>query len=232
MGQHVRLPIEKADPSKIDPQAMLGIVTAVAEQGTYTLVWDFLKALPKVENTSAFLLDSMGMYSGGIVGPVKSILKKKGFKALVAKEIKMPNIFYKKRKTPDKDIHIREKGLLHIHRFARDVISGKKHWFDIPVYSYLMSLISKSHILKDFYQKIIPVTFKDSKCIRCDVCVQLCPVNHLTRVNNDIPQGIGRSCIHCQRCYSYCPTEAISIGSEKNIPYRAFKTKEFLELIK
>jgi len=232
-GRDVRLlPIENSNPLDIDPEAVLGIVTAVAEQGTYTLVWDFLNNLPQVQGTGAFLLDSMGMYSGGILWPVRKILKKKGFKTLAAKEILMPSIFYKKKSRPAKEALMKDKGIRSVHKFAEKLLNNKGMWFDIPFYSSLLSLISKSEKMKEYYQKIIPVTFNEEKCTRCDLCVKLCPVSHITREGDKIPVGSNGTCIHCQRCYAYCPVEAITIGSKKNVPYRALKAGDFLKEIK
>ncbi|MCK5199144.1 MAG: EFR1 family ferrodoxin [Spirochaetales bacterium] len=231
-GREVRLlPIENSNPIDIDREAILGIVTAVAEQGTYTLVWDFLNGLPHVHGTGAFLLDSMGMYSGGILWPVKKILKKKGFKTLAAKEILMPNIFYKKKNRSEKEALMKEKGIRNVHKFAGDLLNNKGMWFDIPNYSSLLSLVSKSEKMKKYYQKIIPVTFNEEKCTRCDLCVKLCPVSHITREGDEAPVGSGGTCIHCQRCYAYCPVEAITIGNIKNVPYRALKAGDFLKEI-
>jgi ferredoxin len=229
-GKEVRLlPIEQTKPEDIDPEAMLGIVTAVAEQGTYILVWEFLQKLPRVDGTKTFLLDSMGYYSGGIVGPVKKILKRKGYNPFHAKEIIMPNIFYKKKKSPVKDELIRNKGLKKLEIFADKIIQERGLWIDIPFYSAAMSLVSRSHRMKNLYRKIIPVTFHDEKCTRCDLCVKLCPVGHISRVEDNAPVGTGETCIHCQRCYAYCPSNAITIGNEKNVPYRALKVKVFQE---
>lgn len=226
------LPIENSNPKLIDPKAMIGFVVPVAEQGSYLLVWDFLNGLPEVKGTRTFLIDSLGYYSGGILGPVKKILKKKGFKTVAAKEIIMPNIFYKMKSRPKKEAIKRKKGIQKVHLFADRLLENKEHWFDIPIYSTLMGLVSKSKKLNKFYQKIIPITFNEEKCTRCDLCVQLCPVNHISRERDNAPIGSGDSCIHCQRCYAYCPAQAISIGNQKVVPYKALKVTEILKQIK
>jgi len=221
-GKDVRfLPIENAKPEKIDPEAVLGIVAAVAEQGTFSIVWKFLDSLPDVKGTGAFFLDSLGYYSGGILGPVKKILKNKGFNALGAKEVLMPNNFYKKKSKPEKEQLLRDKGIKQVYKFADKILNNKGVWFDIPVYSTLMSLLSTSDKADSFYRKVIPVTINETKCTSCNLCVDLCPVGHLSRIEGGIPSVTGGTCIHCLRCYAYCPVQAITIGNKKNIPYHA-----------
>ena len=59
----------------------MGLVIPVADQGTFPLVWDFINHMPETDNhTGVFLVDTMGYYSGGIIGPVGKILKKKALK--------------------------------------------------------------------------------------------------------------------------------------------------------
>ncbi len=221
-GRTVRLlAIEKSKPENIDPDAMLGIVVAVAEQGTYRNVWNFLENLPEVNGTKSFLLDSLGYYSGGILGPVKKILKRKGFKTIAAKEIIMPNNFYKKRSKPEKELIKREKGMKKVAIFADRLISGKGYWFDIPVYSTLISLFSRSDTIDKFYQRLLPVVFHDDKCTRCNICVKICPSNHINRTGENAPENTNYKCLHCLRCFGYCPVKAITIGNKNNVPYHA-----------
>ncbi len=225
------LPIEKSNPQDIDPHAVLGIMTAVAEQGTYSLVWDFLEALPQVAGTGAFLLDSLGAYSGGILGPVKKILRNKGFHPLGAKEILMPNISFKRRCNEEREGVIRSKGVKKVHQFADKLIQGRTIWIDIPFYSRFISFFSRSPRMNALYKKLITVRFHEERCIKCNLCVKLCPVDCITREGNEIPIRSPGSCLLCQRCFAYCPSKAITFGSNKNLPYQAFETGDFLKLI-
>ena len=48
------------------------------------------------------------------------------------------------------------------------------------------------------------------KCVGCEKCEALCPLNNITLVN-DKPVW-GRECTHCMACICYCPTSAIEYG--------------------
>ena len=133
-------PLEIMECGDIIKDTTIGIIIPVAMQGTFPLVWDFLRDLPIVDNTELFLVDTLGTYSGGIKGPVKKIVKKKGFKPIGAVEIKMPNLFLKKK--PNKnDKNKIEKALTNINVFCEKLDVNKAHWHDIAGYSTLLSTI-------------------------------------------------------------------------------------------
>ena len=46
------------------------------------------------------------------------------------------------------------------------------------------------------------------KCIRCGLCVAICPTEFIT-MGNEGPQGTGENCIACGHCVAVCPWEAL-----------------------
>jgi hypothetical protein len=69
----------------------------VAAQGTYPFVWDFIKSLPQANSTPIFMVDTLAMYSGGIVGPVKKLLKIRDTFQSEQKKYACPTIFFQGR---------------------------------------------------------------------------------------------------------------------------------------
>jgi NAD-dependent dihydropyrimidine dehydrogenase PreA subunit len=55
----------------------------------------------------------------------------------------------------------------------------------------------------------------DSQCIRCDICVRVCPTNVFDAVADGAPV-IARQedCQTCFMCELYCPTEALFVAPE------------------
>lgn len=55
----------------------------------------------------------------------------------------------------------------------------------------------------------------DSRCVRCDICVRVCPTNVFDRVPGKAPV-IARQedCQTCFMCELYCPTEALFVAPE------------------
>lgn len=47
------------------------------------------------------------------------------------------------------------------------------------------------------------------KCTRCGFCVQVCPVNIISRDDNQWPQTTGENCIACGHCVAICPKGAL-----------------------
>ena len=89
--------IEKSKPQEINTEHTIGLAFPVACQSTYPFVWDFIRNMPEVKGAGVFMVDTMLAYSGAIVGPVKSVLRKKGYSPIGAREILMPsNVVFKK----------------------------------------------------------------------------------------------------------------------------------------
>lgn len=233
LGYTVKLfPLEKTDPSRIAIPAVVGFVVPVAGQGTYPLVWDFIHNLPYVDGLPCFLVDTLGLYSGGILGPIKSMVRKKGFVPIAATEILMPNVFQKRRNAPEKEAALVEKGKRKARKFCNDLISGKGKWVDIPAYSWFLSLFYRSKKLVAFYRKMFPLAINPDVCKRCGLCVKLCPVGHLSMTADKSVPKQGHTCILCHRCFVYCPSKAITIGDKKAIAYHAISIRELLSNLK
>jgi ferredoxin len=49
----------------------------------------------------------------------------------------------------------------------------------------------------------------NDSCTRCNICVDICPMNNFENQNNKVI--IKRNCISCYRCINKCPQKAISV---------------------
>jgi NAD(P)H-quinone oxidoreductase subunit I len=81
------------------------------------------------------------------------------------------------------------------------------------------------------YQKLIPserfrgrIHFEFDKCISCEVCVRVCPIN-LPVVDWEMNKAMKKKelksysidfgvCIFCANCVEYCPTNCLSVTEE------------------
>ena len=225
--------IENTAPSTIDLNRTLGLAIPVAEQGTYPFIWNFIKNLPSpsdqsIKNADAFMVDTLMIYSGGIKGPVKKILKKKGFNFLGAKEIIMPNNLMKLKNQPEKDIAKIKKGEESAENFARKLITGKAVWRDIPFYSDMMSIFSKMDSTWNMFRNNFPLKVDNNICTRCRLCERICPVQSWTFNKDKNEMEWSKSdCIYCLRCFSYCPVEAINYGKKNYLRHKALTAGVF-----
>jgi len=219
-------PMETANPAAIDTAANIGLVVAVAAQGTYPLVWDFINALPVVKGTPCFLVDTLAVYSGGILGPVKNIIRRKGFSPLAAAEIIMPNNFQRRKNNLQEDMKKIENGKQKARDFCDKLVKGQGHWWDMPGYSWLMSLFYRSMRSVSVIRKWFPFNIDPEKCTHCGICTKLCPVGNLTMQSKQQIPKQGSACFLCHRCFAYCPAHAICIGNKQALAYHALPLKE------
>jgi ferredoxin len=213
-GYHCTLsPITRTAVVQAAADTATGIVVPVAVQGTFPIVWNFLKNLPDGKGSEVFLVDTLEKYSGGIKGPVKKILKKKGYKPVGAVELLMPNFFMAKTEDADKKQKI-EKSVQQLASFIDSLETGTAEWEDIPLYSDIMSSFFRSKMLAKLWTKIFKKNIAGT-CINCGTCVRICPQD-CADVNSRHIDVKSDKCILCQRCMEYCPVNAIGMG---NIPF-------------
>lgn len=222
--------IENSNHEDINLNHIIGLGFPIAELSTYEFVWDFINALPQTNGTEIFMVDTLGGFSGGIVGPVKKIVEKKGYKPIGACEIIMPpNIFYiQDEETCKKKIR---KGLIKAEKYAKALIKGKAKWGRIPVLSdtvYYTSLLGLKVTETNLNQKLLYLHPDKEKCNKCGTCVDLCPINNIRMEDSEYPKNL-MHCQYCLRCVSFCPKRAIKCPiNYKGKTYRAIKAKELL----
>lgn len=227
-GHEVNLKrIENSMSDDVNTDCTIGLGFPVAIMSTYDLVWKFINQLPDVDGTEIFMVDTLGGYSGGIVGPLKSILESKGYKTIGACEIIMPlNIFYIQDKTTNTEKV--EKGLLKAENYALSLVNNESNWGHFPVVPDIMKFISKIGIrltATTAHQKILKFKVDKSRCDKCGICRDICPTNN---IKMDEYPSIGNSCEYCMRCVSMCPFNAmVSIFTYHGKTYSAVKPKEF-----
>lgn len=213
---HVELhPLEKTDPREISRSGTIGLFVPVAGQGTFPNVWEFLQALPDAEGTPFFLVDTMGYYSGGIKGPVKKIISRKGYRPAGALELVMPNTFLKKKTVVEKEKKIVMKGESRLAFFMEKLIAGRAAWADIPLYSDWMSSFYKTRKQSRKWIKMFRKSI-NSNCTECGICVKICPEKCYSAGDRHIDVN-SENCVLCQRCLEYCPVNAIEMNGKKYI---------------
>ncbi len=215
--------LEKSDPATINLKHTIGLAFPVAIQATYPFVWDFIEKLPQASGTEVFMVDTMGGYSGGIVGPLGKLLKKKGYSLLAAKEIVMPSNFFTKHseQKQKKTIHA---GLRKARIFAHDIHFRVASWPRPMPHEFLMNKINRSEKPWKFMRKKVPFKIETSKCIQCGICYRLCPADNIRMY--EFPE-FQDQCVLCLRCYNYCPSDAIS-APPKMKKYKAVSVSDLL----
>ena len=245
--------METTDPAAVRPDRTIGIACPVACQGTYPLVWSFVEGLPPVDGAGAFLVDTLAGRSGGIVGPMRRIVERKGYTPLGAREIIMPsNLFCRKPKDArtrrsagevaqdammpsdalckpvedERDVRKRQEGLAAARRFAADLMAGTADWAPWSVSQGMLRWTSTCAPTRWLLHRMIRLRADEGACTRCGLCARLCPVGNITV--DDAPPVFADKCQACMRCFSFCPTGAIRIGKRDLGRYRAVEAADLL----
>jgi len=212
------LPLERADPRSVKLEGTVGLAFPVAAQSTYPLVWKFVEGLPRSSGTEVFMVDTLAGFSGGMVGPLKRLLKNKGYVPVGAAEIIMPSNFFHVVRDAGKEERVKRAGLARARQFALALIEGKERWDRVPVLSDIVCWMSRSSLIWNHLRKLFRVVVDPARCTRCGVCVKLCPVKNIALP--EFPVFSDR-CQVCMRCISFCPTGAIFVPKKKYEVYRA-----------
>ena len=217
--------MEKTNPANVDLSHTVGLGFPVAAQGTFPFVWDFVRSLPQADGTPIFMVDTLAMYSGGVVGPMRKLLGSKGYAPVGAKEIRMPgNLFPRKVDPEDVEDKVR-KGLEKAERYANDLLEGRARWGRVPILSDMMTIFSQRGYAWKLFRRMFRLQVDRSKCKQCELCFELCPVGNVTM--DEYPE-FRDECQFCMRCISFCPTGAIYLPGKEYEVYRAVKAGELL----
>lgn len=208
-------------------EAALGLAFPVAYQSTYPFVWDFIDRLPPGKGREVFMVDSLGGFSGGLVGPMGRLLRKKGYLTAGAREIRMPMNFGRSEKGRRGDAVLVRRAIGEAEEFARDLLAGNARWGRIPVLSDLMFL---SHagmlalLFTKWNQRKFGIRTDPILCTGCSVCAGACPVGNIRMVQGEggspVPE-FGARCEFCLHCVAVCSMEANRFPLNRHGRYRA-----------
>ncbi len=230
-GMEVKLHrMESVAPELVDTQHVVGLAFPVAVQGTYPFIWEFVKKMPEADGTPVFMVDTMSEYSGGIVGPMRKILERKGYMPIGAREIRMPPNIPLGSFDREKIKKRLEEGLKKAEKYAIDLMEGRTKWGRIPLLSDAMALISRSETSWKIMRKLLSWKVDMDKCVKCRLCVHLCPVSNIKWDGNK--PVYGDSCYLCMRCYAFCPVDAIYSTSVifSGQKYKAVRASDILKI--
>jgi len=207
----------------VDERA-IGLGFAVACQSTYPLVWDFCRGLPRADGTPVFMVDTLMMYSGAVVGPLRACMEARGYRPMGACEITMPNNLYPRRVDRNKADAIIMRGVSRAREYAEDLMAGRARWGHIPVLPDLFRAIVMGRWMWRLAAAIgRRLVIDEGRCTRCGLCARLCPVDNIALA--PYPR-YGSGCQQCMRCISFCPTQAICLPWFRHASYRGVSAKD------
>ena len=187
---------------------MLGIGYPVHGFGPPRLVFDFVRRLPGVHGTKAFVFMTAAdafFLNNAASAPVSRRLAKKGYAVFHESLIPMPaNIAIK---YPDSLMKLLcKKAETEARRVAQELIEGRSRRFGENVLVRLAARATNAfeHCGVPLFGKELAVS---GECTLCDRCIRECPTQNISRVEGRI--RFGWKCIACFRCIYGCPRRAI-----------------------
>lgn len=187
----------------------LGLALPVACFSTYPTVWRFIDALPAGEGREAFLLASMGGFGCGMQGPIRRVLRTKGYKPVGARLFKMSGNYGKGIPTPEAYAAIREAAERSAVRYANDLLSGQTSWSGGNPLSRLFAWLAHTRKPWNAFYRLFPIAVDRDTCTGCQICHTHCPEHNIAM--EDGKAVIGGKCQSCQRCVTLCPVAAIGV---------------------
>ncbi|MBD3276898.1 MAG: 4Fe-4S ferredoxin [Candidatus Aegiribacteria sp.] len=214
---------------RVEPEegTAVGLAFPVAYQSTYPFVWHFAKNLPASRSNSAFMVDTLGGFSGGVVGPLGRLMRKKGYSTVGAEEISMPvniRLFDFELERERENLN---RGLAKAEGFARALLEGNTRWGRVPVLSELMLVLHWATVIlvfSRFSQRKFKITCDETVCTGCGVCASECPVENVTMEVSEQGHAVplfGDICEFCLRCTAVCPVAANSFRLSRHGDYRS-----------
>ncbi|MDR2458146.1 MAG: EFR1 family ferrodoxin [Clostridiales Family XIII bacterium] len=200
-----------SEPNKIDLSHTIGIGFPVACWNTFPVVKDFINNLPNSDGTEVFIFTTMGDSSLNTAASFGCILKKKGYNVIGTQGFLMPNNFIAVQKK-EKNILKVEKAYRKIEIFVKQLIDGSTKSCKTNLFFKICFAITNfitNRWRGKIFQKIVRFGLEKNKCIKCGLCIKICPVKNIEYDTSNYPIFNGMKCQMCIRCISYCPKHAI-----------------------
>lgn len=174
------------------------------------IVEDFIHKSNFQGSTNCYVVMTCGEDTQNGIGWVKKLLSTKGLQLIGFAEVVMPNNYLAmKSPTPNfKEASIIVKNSLPQIKEICKLIGEGKNFTMVPTPN-LKSRMQSSIVNSLFYSLFVSAKgfTVDEKCISCNKCSRVCPLNNITLV--DKKPIWSSNCTHCMACIAGCPKEAI-----------------------
>ncbi|MHA1188051.1 MAG: EFR1 family ferrodoxin [Candidatus Heimdallarchaeota archaeon] len=220
--------IEWVDPKIVNDYNIICLGYPVYAGLAPSLVREFIDTLPQVKKKGLFVFNTKGIAEGVANWHTIRQLEKKGFKSLGFYSFVMPAsdeismLIKKNSKIHKKMLSKNFDQIRKVDKFVSkmtktiQLLNTNQTIDELPrkVPIRIFGFITTS-ILLGLFSLIGNVMSKklhaDDNCTACEICVEECPVQNISLIDNDIV--FDDRCIFCLRCVNNCPEEAIQIGN-------------------
>ena len=164
-------------------------------------------------NNKIYFIASMGQNSGDAQRYLKEIALNKKMEYMGYSKVIMPS---KKAIIKNEAIKIINNALPVINNLA--LLIKNNQMFDEPKKEHFGKMYSSfiNYGFNKYFKSSKNFKVSDS-CIKCKKCIEVCPLNNVSLVNNKIT--FSSKCMFCLSCINHCPINAITYNNKKNGTY-------------
>ena len=177
------------------------------------IVYDFIVNNSAIwKGKKILVVATMGLFSGDGAGCAARLFKKYGAKILGGLHIKMPDCIGDVKllkKTLDGNRKTISEAEQKMDLAVNRIKTGKYPKEGLNFFYRIAGLLGQRLYFggktKRYYTKI---RTDESKCVKCGLCVSLCPTANIVIEDKVVYRG---KCTMCYRCFANCPKQAITI---------------------
>lgn len=167
-----------------------------------------------------FIIATMSLFSGDGCGVLSRLLMKYGAYIIGGIHLKLSDSIADERVL--KRSYIRNKKLFEnaeekIAKTVHALQNGNPPQEGLDLFSHMLGLFAQRLYFfrktKSYSSKKLKVNMQ--KCIRCDKCVNICPMGNINIIDNIVVSN--NRCTLCYRCINQCPSQAITLLGNKVI---------------
>jgi Pyruvate/2-oxoacid:ferredoxin oxidoreductase delta subunit len=174
----------------------------------------------------------MGGYSGGMDGPVRRVLKAKGYRPIGSLIVKMPGNYGNKTIDVGANKAREEEARVLVKKYASDLLEERTSWSDkSALISGLFASLAHGRRPWKIFNRLFPLEVDRDKCSACALCMRLCPEMNISMDEKTGKASIGDRCQCCQRCVAFCRNGAIHVPGKPAAQYQGIEIKSIFSLL-
>ncbi|MDR1515978.1 MAG: EFR1 family ferrodoxin [Synergistaceae bacterium] len=212
-------------------EAALGLAVPVACFSTYPTAWRFIDSLPEGRGREIFLLATMGGAGGGMEGPIRRAVTRKGYVPIGSLLVRMPGNYGNKTIDTSKNKKMESDARAEIQKYAKMLLDGSAAWGGgVPLASRLLASLAHGRKPWNLFHSMFPIEALAEKCTGCGLCQRICPEGNITMEGGRA--SLGPNCESCQRCVAFCRSGAICVPARPAARYAGSPLDSILRLIR
>lgn len=224
------LPLIEAVGQDLTNEKRIGLVFPTYDFNLPPAMPEMLSRLNISPRSYVFTVITCGSMAGNCVWVLRRILREKGIELAYSHKVSVPdNSALAFGRNPNKQLGKFE----HVPARMEQIISelqAESHTLHYSWFSLLSWLLGRPAVERGMIHYLGPKVNPD-KCIGCNTCVRVCPMNNIRLIEREEPMANGQKptaliadrCTVCLACVHVCPQQAISTNGHEALKERQYR---------